>query len=258
MRFIAFLATTLTVVSAMRLHTRQDGSGIIDSCVQTGQVALTFDDGPWQYNRELVDKLVAAGIRATFFVNGDNFNCIYNKTAVADLRYALDKNMEIQAHSWSHPDMTTLSSQDMANEFDWLTEALQKALGICPSLFRPPYGACNDAVLAAAAQRGMQVFTWDVDTGDADGASVEDSENTIDDTPWNTPGSAIVLSHETLQTTVEQLVDYMINTLIIEYGYIPVTASECAGLSTPYTCQGSPGKVDATWFCPKKVSGPSS
>jgi peptidoglycan/xylan/chitin deacetylase (PgdA/CDA1 family) len=46
-----------------------DGS-IYYSCVTAGTVALTFDDGPFQYTQHIVDQLTASGHRATFFQNG--------------------------------------------------------------------------------------------------------------------------------------------------------------------------------------------
>jgi peptidoglycan/xylan/chitin deacetylase (PgdA/CDA1 family) len=51
---------------------------IILSCTVPGVVALTFDDGPFIYTQEIVDQLTAAGQRATFFQNGNNWDSIYN------------------------------------------------------------------------------------------------------------------------------------------------------------------------------------
>jgi peptidoglycan/xylan/chitin deacetylase (PgdA/CDA1 family) len=46
-----------------------DGS-IILSCTTPGTVALTFDDGPYEYTQSIVDALTTAGHKATFFQNG--------------------------------------------------------------------------------------------------------------------------------------------------------------------------------------------
>lgn len=40
------------------------------SCKDKSTIALTFDDGPYQYTQHIVDQLTAAGHRATFFQNG--------------------------------------------------------------------------------------------------------------------------------------------------------------------------------------------
>lgn len=51
------------------------GTAIL-SCTVPGEVALTFDDGPADYTIEVLDKLAAAGLKATFFLNGQNWGSI--------------------------------------------------------------------------------------------------------------------------------------------------------------------------------------
>jgi peptidoglycan/xylan/chitin deacetylase (PgdA/CDA1 family) len=51
---------------------------VIDKCTVAGKVALTFDDGPSIYTEQLLDILKAGGQKATFFVNGQNYDNIYN------------------------------------------------------------------------------------------------------------------------------------------------------------------------------------
>jgi len=53
---------------------------VLYSCTQPNTIALTFDDGPYIYTDTVLDKLKAAGQRATFFLNGNNpsFGYIYN------------------------------------------------------------------------------------------------------------------------------------------------------------------------------------
>ncbi len=47
------------------------GAGIY-SCSTPGEVALTFDDGPYIYTDHILDLLAAAGAKATFFITGNN------------------------------------------------------------------------------------------------------------------------------------------------------------------------------------------
>src|ERR1700710_2955133 len=51
---------------------------LINSCTVPGVVALTFDDGPFDYTLDLLDQLEAAGHKATFFQNGFNYGFIYD------------------------------------------------------------------------------------------------------------------------------------------------------------------------------------
>lgn len=58
-----------------------DGS-IVYSCTVAGKVALTFDDGPFDYTQTIVDALTAGGHRATFFQNGANYGSIFDYASV--------------------------------------------------------------------------------------------------------------------------------------------------------------------------------
>src|SRR5579871_1483657 len=54
---------------------------IITSCTVPGTFALTFDDGPYIYTDELLNLLASNGVKATFFVNGQNFANIFSFTS---------------------------------------------------------------------------------------------------------------------------------------------------------------------------------
>jgi peptidoglycan/xylan/chitin deacetylase (PgdA/CDA1 family) len=47
------------------------------NCNNKGQVAMTFDDGPFQYERQVANQM--NGGKATFFLNGNNYACIYDR-----------------------------------------------------------------------------------------------------------------------------------------------------------------------------------
>ncbi|KAL0632191.1 hypothetical protein Q9L58_008940 [Maublancomyces gigas] len=40
----------------------------INSCLTSGEIALTFDDGPWLYTSQLLDILRDKDVKATFFI----------------------------------------------------------------------------------------------------------------------------------------------------------------------------------------------
>lgn len=54
---------------------------IITSCTVPGTFALTFDDGPYIYTDELLDLLASNGVKATFFINGQNYANIFSFTS---------------------------------------------------------------------------------------------------------------------------------------------------------------------------------
>jgi hypothetical protein len=59
-------------VSRPRLgNVTYSGPGI-EHCTKPGTIALTFDDGPYNFTSHLLDVLAAYGAKATFFITGNN------------------------------------------------------------------------------------------------------------------------------------------------------------------------------------------
>jgi len=63
------------------LEYRQTVSGYQTSCVHDASIA--FDDGPYSFETDLVDKFMSYGANATLFVNG------YNYVRISELNYSL-------------------------------------------------------------------------------------------------------------------------------------------------------------------------
>jgi hypothetical protein len=73
------------------------------TCSRPGLAALTFDDGPYDYENEISDYLHARQIKGTFFVNGYNYGCIYDEANVQRLKRS--KNISIRS---GHPTVPSL------------------------------------------------------------------------------------------------------------------------------------------------------
>ncbi|WP_187437940.1 polysaccharide deacetylase family protein [Actinomadura decatromicini] len=127
-------------------------------CLRTRCVSLTFDDGPGPYTARLLDTLKGRGVRATFFMLGENVG------AHPDLvkRMSLEGH-ELANHSWSHPDLTSVSSGELRSQIQRTQAAIKGVSGVTPTLMRPPYGATNKQVGRAI---GMPLILWSVDTLD--------------------------------------------------------------------------------------------
>lgn len=74
---ISALAATAAAFPAANIQPRQAGQ-VYFGCSVPGTVALTFDDGPFMYTDGVLDALSAAGMKATFFLNGQNWANIYD------------------------------------------------------------------------------------------------------------------------------------------------------------------------------------
>ncbi|MFA1545036.1 polysaccharide deacetylase family protein [Actinomadura chokoriensis] len=128
-------------------------------CDRVQCVALTFDDGPGPYTAGLLDTLKKGGVRATFFMLGENVGS--HRDVVR--RMALEGH-ELANHSWSHPQLTGLSSAEVRSQIQRTQQAVSDASGgVKPTLMRPPYGAADKRVGRSV---GMPLILWSVDTLD--------------------------------------------------------------------------------------------
>ncbi len=125
----------------------------------TGCVALTFDDGPNAiWTPQLLAILAEEDAVGTFFLVG---RWVAERP---DLAAAIRAGgNEIGNHSWSHPQLTTLSSDGVRREIAATDAAVLSATGRAPTLIRFPFGD-NDARVLALMDR--PVIFWDVDLGD--------------------------------------------------------------------------------------------
>ncbi|WP_018659118.1 polysaccharide deacetylase family protein [Allofustis seminis] len=179
------------------------------------KVALTFDDGPHPTNTlAVLDLLAKYHAKGTFFMIGTSVN--FYPDLVAKV---IENGHEVGEHSWTHRDFTTLDAASIQQEFDQSDAAFHKVSPWTPTLFRPPYGAYNDAVSQAIGER--HIVLWSIDTLDWQShnpqAILEHVKNNLHD-------GAIILMHDVHDTSVPGLA------LVLEYlqsqGYEMVTVSE--------------------------------
>lgn len=124
-------------------------------------VALTFDDGPGAFTGQLLDLLARDGSPATFFVLGQMLQRrrqMLRREAVQD---------EVGDHAWTHSDLRTLPPARVDAEIGNTQAVIEHETGGNPLwLFRPPYGAHDPIVDAAAARRQLLTVLWSVYTND--------------------------------------------------------------------------------------------
>lgn len=107
------------------------------------QVALTFDDGPnTTTTAEILDILEQYGIKASFFVIGQNIN----EDSAKVMKRAYDMGCEINSHSFTHSYMNEMEADAIKEEMDKTAELVREATGEYPKFFRPPYIAVNSTL----------------------------------------------------------------------------------------------------------------
>ncbi|KAJ6577578.1 hypothetical protein B0H19DRAFT_1370735 [Mycena capillaripes] len=167
------LATFAGVGSALTLSAR-DGTplaNVYTQCVSQGIVAFTFDDGPYKWMKNISDLFTKAGGHCTFFVNGNNWDCIYNH--VQDIEYTYQAGHQIASHTWSHADLQTLSANQMHAEINQVDVALGNIINAIPTILRPPYGSSNDTVRALVATHNKSMVTWDFELNGRESRDVQ-------------------------------------------------------------------------------------
>ncbi|GAA5876878.1 hypothetical protein JCM1840_002688 [Sporobolomyces johnsonii] len=221
----------------------RSSNGVITTCKNSGEFAMTFDDGPYIWGPQLESLFEKYDSKTTFFVNGNNWDCIYDRADDLIARY--NAGYQIGSHTWTHVDIATITPAELNEQLDLVETALKKILGVKPRFFRPPYGSYNAQALQVLKERGYTVVNWSFDSGDSVGKSASSSIASYKKLQY--PSPQIALNHETYKSTVETVAPTVVP-MLIKKGYKLVTVAECLGVS-PYQSIGTPGKRDKTWTC---------
>jgi hypothetical protein len=116
---------------------------------------LTYDDGPAFYTPNLLQYLNSQNLRATFFTIGSR---------VISNPYTLQEEYmggnQIGVHTWSHPSLTTLTTDQIIAELGWARKAIKDVIGVTPNTMRPPYGDIDDRVRAISVAMGLTPVMW--------------------------------------------------------------------------------------------------
>ncbi|KAL2147992.1 hypothetical protein VTI28DRAFT_48 [Corynascus sepedonium] len=198
---------------------------VIQQCSSPGMLALAYDDGPYQYTSELVDILDAAGAKATFFWTGTLYGCIYNQADAVKKAFA--SGHQIASHTWTHGHMGSFGESQIREEMTKVEDALVNLIGKKPAYMRPPYLETGGAVLSTLGSMGYKVITNDVDSGDWNNQSPQQSEAAFQQAGASGNGH-IPLMHETYASTVQTLTPWLID-WAAQNNLKLVTVAECLG-----------------------------
>ncbi len=179
--------------------------------VKKPMVAFTFDDGPVgtassATSIRIQDALKSNGFNATFFYWGNKIN----SSNSAEITRAFNAGFEIGNHTYTHPNLTSMSASQISDEYNKTSEILKSLTGLSTFLFRPPYLSVNDTVKSAIP---TPLINCGIDSKDWDNASKDAIVNTIKTAMSNgTLNGQIVLMHETYSTTagaMEEILPYL-------------------------------------------------
>ena len=164
------------------------------------RVALTFDDGPHRiYTKNLLDGLRERGVKATFFVVGENIPG--NEDLIRQME--ADGHL-IGNHTYDHADISKLSDEENCRELQKTSDLVKEITGHGTAYVRPPFGNWKDTMDCRVTMISVK---WTIDTLDWKSKNVTEI---IGKVMQQISDHDIILMHDYYETSVEaalQIVD---------------------------------------------------
>jgi peptidoglycan/xylan/chitin deacetylase (PgdA/CDA1 family)/uncharacterized caspase-like protein len=199
-------ASELEQVTSARVETALETSG---TRLPAKSLVLTFDDGPHAKRTDLILAILKRfGVKAVFFEVGQNVaggaRESHPTQAAAAAHRVIEAGHTIGNHSYTHALLLKLNDRQIAEQIERTNRALDGVSPARMSLFRAPYGAKNQNVLAAVEARHMKSVLWNVDSKDwADPIPLSIANRVVQAVDGEKRG--ILLFHDIQKQTVEAL-----------------------------------------------------
>jgi peptidoglycan/xylan/chitin deacetylase (PgdA/CDA1 family) len=132
-------------------------------------ILFTFDDGPDRNTTPLLlDRLDAAGVRAVFFLTGDNLRGenVAERKNQEIARETVRRGHLVASHGMHHRQLPLLSDYEAMLEVGQTEALFRRVLGARPWLIRPPGGAHSTRIDKLLAERGYTTMLWNLGAGD--------------------------------------------------------------------------------------------
>lgn len=183
-------------------------------------VALSFDDGPAftqdssNSTEEILKVLEEYGARATFFMCGSRIN---NSNSYL-LKKEIELGCELGNHTYDHKNYGKKVTADNIKDG---SEAIKKASGHYPTIFRCPGGIMTSDIQKECKKEGMPIAYWSVETEDW---KSKDADKIYKAVMNNVYDGSIILMHDIYPSTAEAVKKVVPK--LIEEGYQIVTITE--------------------------------
>ncbi|MEP6527962.1 MAG: polysaccharide deacetylase family protein [Nocardioidaceae bacterium] len=122
----------------------------------TGQIALTYDDGPDPASTPLFLELLGrSNVRATFFLLGEYV------APNAKLVKEMDaQGHELAVHGWDHRCLAAKLPGKLARELARTKQLIEDLTGKPVLWYRPPYGVMTTEGILAARRSSLRTMLW--------------------------------------------------------------------------------------------------
>lgn len=213
----------LGVVAALVWASADIGSGVYLKALCRAEsadkvVALTFDDGPDEdYTPRVLDLLKRYGVRATFFVVGEQAR--QNPELIHRL---VAEGHTVANHSYYHlPQSTLWSSRRYTEELFRCNDVVARLTGLRMRLYRPPFGVTNPPIARAVKNLGLIPVGWSVRSLDT---VTKNSDRVVDRVMRGLRGGDVILLHDRLEHS-EELLEKLLTALQAQ-NYTTATVDE--------------------------------
>ena len=164
------------------------------------EIYLTFDCGyELGYTEAILDALKKHDVKATFFVVGH-----YLEESPELVCRMVEEGHTVANHSYNHPDMTTLSDEELVKELQSNADKFKELTGMeMVKYYRPPQGKYTLDNLEKMKELGYRTFFWSLAYMDWDAKKQPTHEQAFDKLLARIHPGAIVLLHNTSKTNGE-------------------------------------------------------
>lgn len=192
-------------------------------------IYLTFDDGPGEHTKRLLDILKKYDAKATFFVTG--YDNKYNDL----ITRAHNEGHTIGLHSYSHNYKAIYSNLDAyLNDLSMIEEKVIKYTGTSSKIIRFPGGTSNtisknykrgimSEITKKVDELGYKYFDWTILSGDA--GNTTDTNKIIENVTLSITedGANVVLMHDIKSYSVDAVEAILVYGLSNGYTFAPLT-----------------------------------
>ena len=216
---VAFgLCCILFVVYSENRAELQVGADAGDTYMDRGQsfyektVAITFDDGPRASSTvRLLDGLKERGIKATFFVVGENIPG--NEEIIARMHA---EGHIIGNHTYTHVELAKLSHNAAVTEINKTNSLIEEITGEPVKYIRPPCGSWSDRLLYEV---DMTPVFWSVDPKDWCTQSVS---TVVSRVMTDVSDGAIILFHDIYDSSVTAALEVIDRLALQGYKFVTI------------------------------------
>lgn len=203
--------------NAVKMEDVREACGYVSASatpVEAPKIALTFDDGPSAaWTPALLDGLKERGVKATFFLIGENAD----KNPEIVKRMAEEGHL-IGNHTYHHVELTKVSENEARLELADTNAVIARITGKEPEYMRPPFGAWQRKL---EQEIRMLPVLWTIDPLDW---TTENPDEIVNKVVTEAEENDIILLHDCYKSSVEaglRIVD-----ILQEEGFVFVTVDE--------------------------------